>query len=118
MSDRSDFNDLAREAGAAAVAEVIAKAQAAPTSKPVVEAATNSESLASIGENWPDPIIPGRMPVPDIPATLLPSWLGRMAKAVSESTQTPPAMAVMCSISVLATVLQRRFEVAPFGEDD
>lgn len=118
MPDRSDFNDMAKETDLAAVAEVIAKAQAAPTSKPVVEATTNSESLISIGENWPDPIIPGCMPVPDIPATLLPSWLGRMAKAVSESTQTPPAMAVMCSISVLATVLQRRFEVAPFGEDD
>ncbi len=117
MSDRSDFNDLAREAGVAAVAEVIAKAKPPKVSKPVDEAATNGESLASIGENWPDPIMPGQMPVPDLPASLLPGWVGEMAAAVAESTQTPPAMAVMCALSVLATALHRRFEVAPYGEE-
>lgn len=65
---------------------------------------------------WPDPILPGQIKTPSITADVLPGWMGAMAKAVSESTQTPPDMAVMCCISVLATVLQRRFEVAPFGD--
>ncbi len=40
-----------------------------------------------------------------------------MAQAVSNATQTPPALAVMSCLAVVATVLQRRFEVAPYGDD-
>ena len=65
---------------------------------------------------WPDPILPGLMRTPVIPADVLPGWLGDMAGAIAESTQTPPALAVMSCLAVLATVLQRRFEVAPFGD--
>jgi len=65
---------------------------------------------------WPDPILPGTVRTPAIPADILPTWLGDMAQAVSDSTQTPPALAVMTGLAVLATVLQRRFEVAPFGD--
>ena len=67
---------------------------------------------------WPDPIIPGMATVPDIPADLLPRWVGDMAGAVAKNTKTPPAMAVMLALSVLATVLQRRFEVAPKGIEE
>ncbi len=67
---------------------------------------------------WPEPMLPGSIAVPKIPAALLPSWLGAMAKAVADSTQTPESMAVMLCLSVVATVLQRQSEVAPFGEDD
>ena len=74
--------------------------------------------VVAIGGEWPDPILPGQLPVPDIPAALLPSWVGDMAGAVAESTQTPPALAVLMACSVLATILHRRFEVAPWGEDD
>lgn len=65
---------------------------------------------------WPDPILPGLRPVPDIPALVLPGWLGDMALAVSASTQTPPALAVLVGLGVLATALQRRYVVAPFGD--
>ena len=65
---------------------------------------------------WPDPILPGMLRTPPIPPALLPTWLGDMAQAVSDSTQTPPALAVMSGLAVLATVLQRRFEVAPYGD--
>jgi len=82
------------------------------------EAAQPSAEVVSIGDNWPDPILPGQRPVPDIPAVLLPSWLGDMAGAVAESTQTPAALAVMISCSILATALHRRFEVAPWGAED
>ena len=76
--------------------------------------ATNS---GADGE-WPDPMIPGAMHTPEIPASLLPFWVGDMALAVAENTQTPPAMAVMLSLAVLATVVQRRWEVQPYGEND
>jgi replicative DNA helicase len=56
------------------------------------------------------------MRTPAISADALPGWLGDMAGAVADSTQTPPALAVMCCLGVLATVLQRRYEVAPFGD--
>lgn len=66
---------------------------------------------------WPDPILPGQVKTPNIPADVLPDWMAAMAQAVSASTQTPPALAVMTGLAVLATVLHRRFEVAPFGDD-
>lgn len=69
-------------------------------------------------DEWPDPMLPGSIRVPDIPASLLPGWVGDMAKSVSDSTQTPEAMASMLVLSILATCLQRQFEVAPYGEDD
>lgn len=78
----------------------------------------DSSASAPPVPEWPDPMIPGSIRVPDIPASLLPSWVGDMAKAVADSTQTPEGMAVMLCLSVLATVLQRQFEVAPFGEGD
>ncbi len=67
---------------------------------------------------WPDPMMPGAARVPAIPCALLPGWVGDMAAAVADSTQTPEAMATMLALSALATVLQRRFEVAPYGEAD
>lgn len=72
---------------------------------------------SSKGDLWPEPILPGTVRVPDISATLLPTWCGAYAAAVARSTQTPSAMAVLMTLSVLAAVLQRRFEVAPFGDD-
>ena len=54
---------------------------------------------------------------PSIASDFLPGWVGEMAAAVAESTQTPPALAVMTALGVLATVLQRRFEVSPFGDE-
>lgn len=100
MGNPTDFNDLAQTAGAGAVRAVVEKA---------LQAATNAE--------WPDPVLPGMVKVPEIPPSLLPAWLGNMAQAVAASTQTPPALAVMVGLSVLSTVLQRRFEVAPFSDD-
>lgn len=82
-----------------------------------VEKMPPAASVVDIGDNWPEPILPGQIPVPEIPADILPGWVGDMAGAAAESTQTPPAMAVMISMSVLATCLHRRFEVAPFGAD-
>lgn len=81
-------------------------------------AAPPAAGVVSIGDNWPEPIMPGQAPVPDIPVDVLPGWVRDMAGAVAESTQTPPALAVMMALSVLATCVHRRVEVAPFGADD
>jgi len=66
---------------------------------------------------WPDPILPGARLPPELPAALLPTWVGAMAAAVADSTQTPPSLAVLLGLSVLATAVQRRYEVAPHGGD-
>lgn len=66
---------------------------------------------------WPDPILPGVKPPPEIPADVMPTWVRDMAVAVSESTQTPQALAVMVGLAVLAITVQRRFDVAPHGDD-
>jgi replicative DNA helicase len=66
---------------------------------------------------WADPILPSGERVPPIDFDVLPSWVSAMARAVSEATQTPPPMAVMMALSVLAAVLQRRFEVSPYGDE-
>lgn len=117
MGDLSDFNDLKRVAGGGAVAAAVSSAIA--SSQSVEEKAIERDAeVSNFGSNWPDPILPGQVPVPEIPVDVLPTWVKDMAMAVAESTQTPPAMAVMLSLSVLATCLHRRFEVAPWGEDD
>jgi replicative DNA helicase len=80
---------------------------------------TDSEApvAAQTQEEWPDPVLPGTQTTPEIPAKLLPTWSGAMVQAVADSTQTPPALAFMSCLAVLATVLQRRFEVSPHGSD-
>ena len=100
----TDWNDLSAFAGLGAVRDQVDGA--IPANAPAPEAAP---------EEWPDPVLPGTQTTPELPADLLPTWSGDMVKAVAESTQTPPALALMSCLSVLATALQRRFEVAPFG---
>lgn len=97
MSGPSDWNDVAAAIGLDAVRQGVASAVAAV---PVPD--------------WPEPMLPGATRTPEIPADVLPGWLGEMADAISQNTQTPPALSVMCCLSVLATVLQGRFEVSPF----
>jgi len=66
---------------------------------------------------WPEPILPSSVRLPEIEADVLPGWLGEVAAAVSTSTQTPPAMSVMMILGILAAVLQRRYEVSPWGDE-
>lgn len=109
--DLADYLEQAEQAGRRPnLAEIAAAAiQAQPQESKVV-------SLPS-ADAWPLPMIPGAIATPEIPATILPSWPGEMAGAVAEWTQTPPAMAVLITLSVLAAASQRRFEVSPYGAD-
>lgn len=99
VTPATDFNDLGR---VASLGEVRRQLKAAEPTAPLPE--------------WPDPILPGALRTPAIEPEILPAWLGEMAGAVAQSTQTPPVLAVMSGLAVLATVLQRRFEVAPWGD--
>ena len=70
-----------------------------------------------IGEQWGELALPGAIKTPAIPADLLPGVMGEMVAAVARSTQTPEAASVMCALAILATVAQRAYEVAPFGDE-
>lgn len=122
MSDAlTDFNDLAQVAGPDAVrAQVEAARPVAPPAargwpefEDVVHSTAQAPADTPAPEEWPDPVLPGTQTTPEIPADLLPTWSGDMVRAVSDSTQTPPALAFMSCLAVLATVLQRRYEVEP-----
>lgn len=125
MSELTDFNDLASERGLEAVAEVIQAAVQAdprppePTFPDLPELHDDQDGRGGSADapfEWPEPILPGTAKTPDIPVhEVLTGWLGDYAHHVAKSTQTPGVMSVLCALGVLATVLQRRFEVAPKG---
>lgn len=112
MNDLTDFNDLGNAEGLEAVADIVNQAiPATMDTEPDQEPPQPPPAPA-----WPEPMIPGTIKTPDIPLNILPGPWGAMARAVSEATQTPAALAVMCCLGVLATLVQRRFEVAPKGD--
>lgn len=74
-------------------------------------------SLPEIKDTWQEPILFEGIETPEITADILPSWLGEYSRAVSQFTQTPEALAVMVGLSTLSTSVQKRFEVAPYGDD-
>lgn len=121
----TDFNDLNKLAGPDAVRAQVEAARPVenalrrgwPEFDVGPDADRHVPGAAPSVEDWPEPVLPGTQKTPEIPADVLPTWAGAMAGAVSKSTQTPPALAVMSCLAVLATVLQRRFEVAPHGDD-
>lgn len=92
------------------------RAAGTPTTPEARSSQVGNPGGADSEPEWPEPMLPG-FRVPAISATILPGPVGEMARAVADSTQTPEAMATMLSLSILATVLQRQVEVAPFGDD-
>lgn len=120
-----DANDLAAIEGLQSVAMLVNGAEPAFDDVPqpkfvgnwmpedIAEGAGESSDVHPI--SWPEPTLPGTLKTPDIPTDILPGVWGQMAAAVAEATQTPPALSVMCCIGILATLLQRRFEVSPEG---
>lgn len=108
----TDFNDMSALYGPEAVAEIVANAT------PAIESQEETKAVPeTVPPTWPEPMLPGSLKTPDMPEDILQGVWGDMARAVSASTQTPPALSVMCVLGVLATLLQRRFEVAPHGDD-
>lgn len=106
VAKKTDFNDLHATEGANVVRKIIESAAASAVGATVIPI-----------DKWPPLALPGAIRTPEIPATLLPGWVGDMAAAVSAWSQTPQAMATMFSVSVLAAVLQRRVEIAPWNDE-
>jgi replicative DNA helicase len=66
------------------------------------------------GRGWAPPIpfgVAGE--VPAFPVEVLPGWLGEYVAAVATATQTPPDLAGMLALAVLATVAAGAVEVQP-----
>jgi hypothetical protein len=70
---------------------------------------------AAPGERrWEPPIPIGAAgDVPAFPVEVLPGWLGECVAAVATATQTPPDLAGMLALAVLATVAAGAVEVQP-----
>ena len=82
---------------------------------PKVNAGKVSEPVVCMDDlTWGHPWLFGKFNVPELPASLLPCVYGEFADAVSRSTQTPEALAVMLMLSTIATCVQGKFEVSPF----
>jgi replicative DNA helicase len=66
------------------------------------------------GHGWAPPIpfgVGGDLPI--FPVGVLPAWLGDYVAAVATATQTPPDLAGMLALAVLATVAAGAVEVEP-----
>jgi hypothetical protein len=66
------------------------------------------------GRGWTPPVpfgATGSLPV--FPVEVLPDWLGEYVAAVATATQTPPDLAGMLALAVLATVTAGAVEVEP-----
>jgi replicative DNA helicase len=74
-----------------------------------------STTAARIGErSWEPPIPFGAAgEVPAFPVEVLPGWLSDYVAAVATATQTPPDLAGMLALAVLATVAAGAIEVEP-----
>jgi putative DNA primase/helicase len=102
MTKKSDFNDLASEAGHEAVRKTVEAAQ---------------QAAAAEMRQWEDPMMFNRIDTPELPAELLPGVFGEYAQALSDALQTPPTMAVLFELAVMSLCLQRKARVSPFGDD-
>ena len=85
---------------------------------PTPKRSPSGDSGANVDtEVWLELSIPGRNPPKSITADTLPSWLGDMAAAVSYATETPPDMAVLFCLGIVALCVQGRYVVSPKGDD-
>ncbi len=128
-SQPTDFNDLAVLESLDRVRELIETAAileappsaTVPTVKSVGAPETklgkdSADDQVVPGRPWPEPLLFGEIDTPEIPADLLPGWLGEYCKAVATTTQTPPGLSVMFALATVATCLQKRFEVCPYPD--
>ena len=74
----------------------------------------DTTTAAGVGRGWEPPVPFGATgEVPAFPVEVLPGWLGEYVAAVATATQTPPDLAGMLALAVLATVAAGAVEVEP-----
>jgi len=74
----------------------------------------DTATAANGGRGWAPPVpfgVAGDLPA--FPVEILPSWLGEYVTAVATATQTPPDLAGMLALTVLATVAAGAVEIQP-----
>lgn len=69
-------------------------------------------NAGNFNTQWDDPLLFNDYNLPDIPAEVLPSPLKEFAAALSANLETPEGAAVLCILSILATAVQGKFDVA------
>lgn len=84
--------------------------------EPEGKGSSPAQASIEVQDTWLPMLLPSSIRTPDIQASILPSWAGAMVEAVAKDTQTPPAASVLLALSTIATCVQRRFEVAPYGD--
>jgi replicative DNA helicase len=74
-----------------------------------------ASTSAGVGERGWEPPMPfgAAGDVPAFPVEILPGWLGEYVAAVATATQTPPDLAGMLALAMLATVAAGAVEVEP-----
>lgn len=82
--------------------------QIVENAKRIVE---RGESLAPYTQEWGEPVPFDTIQTPDFPVDALPAPVAAFVEALSESTQTPPEMAGILSLGVLATAFQSKYTV-------
>jgi hypothetical protein len=110
LPDLDDHGDVSDYLASHSTKELLALVEESPHYEPT--SIDSCESLSADLLEWEPPILPNGLNTPDIPANILPGWLGKYAEAVSENTQTPPGLAVMIGLATIATCVQKRFEVS------
>ncbi|HZO25554.1 MAG TPA: YfjI family protein [Chloroflexota bacterium] len=65
---------------------------------------------------WPDPVPFDGPVLPSFPCEILPDWLGSFVRAEARATQTPPDLAGLLSLAVLASTLAGRVLLRPWGD--
>ena len=74
----------------------------------------DTTTTANDGRGWEPPVPFGATrTLPVFPVEVLPGWLGEYVTAVATATQTPPDLAGMLALAVLATVAAGAAEVEP-----
>jgi putative DNA primase/helicase len=113
MSDRTDFNDMAREHGVNAVRSAIESVMDVPPTPP---ANTPFNDAAA----WPDPLpLPsGLPPVMPFDFDLLPEALRPWIADVANRVQCPPDFPAVGAVIALATVVGRKIGIRPKRQDD
>ena len=81
-------------------------------------------NLELIATDWKNPISFGGQPIlcnevilPEIDCEFLPSWVSYFVYAVSCHYQVPVGVAIMLTLAVIATSLQKKFVVSPFKDN-
>ena len=92
-----------------AEAEVRRIAESVARYKPVEAAPHQTLRL----ENWAQPMPFALYEVDPIPPTCLPGWLGDMARATAENTETPAVLAALVSIAVASACVASKAMVSP-----